>query len=115
MYGEEKIECGERMEDPRDGHSDKGASQRVVGKPLREFTGPEPLDQVLLDWEVQPKGVAFHEHQVGQPEPVVERQDYAAKGRYCRPRRRLEPAKECWSGVRPVRRRWWDHVWSPDE
>ena len=60
------------MEDARVGHSDERTPECLVGEPLWQFAGREPLDEILLDREVQPKGVAFDEHQSRQPETMVE-------------------------------------------
>ena len=37
----------------------EGAPQRFVGKPLRELACAKSLDEVLLDREMEPKGLAF--------------------------------------------------------
>src|SRR5207249_9581536 len=60
------------MEHPCVGHANEWAAQCVVGKPLRQFPGGEPLDQMLLDREVKAQGVAVYEHETWPPEAVVE-------------------------------------------
>src|SRR5438309_6907804 len=59
--------------------SDERAPKCLVGKPLRELAGGEPLDQILLEWEIEPKGVPFDEHEARQPESVVEGEGDAAE------------------------------------
>src|SRR5207249_9194224 len=98
---------GEGMEHPCVGHANEWAAQCVVGKPLRQFPGGEPLDQMLLDREVKAQGVAVYEHETWPPEAVVEDERDDAENRRHKPCRRLEPGRESHAPlpVRPSRHR----------
>src|SRR5436309_13266988 len=82
------------MEHPCVGHANEGTAQRIVGEPLRQFPGGEPLDQVLFDREVKAQGVAVDEHETWPPEAVVEDEGYDAENRRHKRCRRLEPGQE---------------------
>src|SRR3989442_2648531 len=60
------------MEHPCVSHANEWAAQRIVGEPLRQFPGGEPLDQMLFDRQVKTQRVAVDEHETWPPEAVVE-------------------------------------------